>query len=119
MLEYVKFNPELSDEDMRHIEAEIKYEGYLRKQEVEIRRLLKSEKQRIPGDIRFEQVPGLTAELVEALNRQRPKTLGEAKSLPGMTPAALINIQTYLAVSARKLRNKGKKAQERSTWNNN
>lgn len=116
VLEYIKSETSLTEEDRRHIESEIKYEGYLKKQSKEIRRIKKSDGEKIPEETSFERVPGLTTEVIEMLNKRRPKTMGEAKRLPGMTPAAVINIQTHLAIAARKRRaEKEKDRQERST----
>jgi tRNA uridine 5-carboxymethylaminomethyl modification enzyme len=116
MLEYIKPETSLTEEDRRHIESEIKYEGYLKKQSKEIRRIKKSDGEKIPEKTSYERIPGLTTELVEMLNKRRPKTMGEAKRLPGMTPAAVINIQTHIAIAARKKRaEKEKDRQECST----
>jgi tRNA uridine 5-carboxymethylaminomethyl modification enzyme len=104
VLEYTKFEPALKDEDIRHIEAEVKYEGYLKKQAKEIRRILKSRREKIPENIPYDKVPGLTREVMELLGKRRPGTIGEAASLKGMTPAAVTNIQTYLAIASRKKR---------------
>lgn len=89
----------LTEEETRHIESEVKYEGYLKKQAKEIARIEKSDKQRIPDGLDFAEVPGLTAEVVEKLAKRLPKTLGEAKQIPGLTPAALNNILIYLKLA--------------------
>ena len=104
VLEYTKFAPALKDEDIRHIEAEIKYEGYLKKQAKEIRRILKSGREKIPENIPYDKIPGLTREVVELLEKAQPLTIGEAAALKGMTPAAVTNIQVYIAVGSRKKR---------------
>ena len=104
VVEYLKFNETLSDEDMRHIEAEIKYEGYLKKQEKEVSRLLKADRVKIPAGLDFEKVPGLTREAVEKLKKFGPKTLGEAKKLPGLTPAAVANLHLFLEAGRGKRR---------------
>ena len=89
----------LSEEESRHIESEIKYEGYLIKQAKEIARIEKLDKQKIPDGLDFAAIPGLTAEVVEKLEKFFPRTLGEAKQIPGLTPAALINIHIYLKMA--------------------
>jgi tRNA uridine 5-carboxymethylaminomethyl modification enzyme len=106
VVEYLKFDETLSDEEMRHIEAEIKYEGYLKKQEKEVSRLLKADRVRVPAGLDFEKIPGLTREAVEKLKKFEPKTLGEAKKLPGLTPAAITNLQLFLEAD----RAKGRRA---------
>ncbi len=89
----------LSEEETRHIESEVKYEGYLKKQAKEIARIDKLDRQRIPEGLDFAKIPGLTAEVVEKLEKFHPETLGEAKQIPGLTPAALINIHVYLKMA--------------------
>ena len=100
VLEYKKFN--LTDEEIRHLEAEIKYEGYIKKQEKEIARMKKIEKEKIPDNIDYHQVPGLTREAREQLTKLKPKTIGQAKRLPGITPAAVVNLHIYLNIQKRK-----------------
>ncbi|MBD3414869.1 MAG: tRNA uridine-5-carboxymethylaminomethyl(34) synthesis enzyme MnmG [Candidatus Aminicenantes bacterium] len=92
----------LSDEEMRYIESEIKYEGYIKKQDKEIQKIKKINPQKIPPDLDFETIPGLTAEVIEKLQRFHPKTIGEAKQIPGMTPAAVLNIHIYIQIQAKK-----------------
>jgi tRNA uridine 5-carboxymethylaminomethyl modification enzyme len=96
VVEYLKFDETLSDEEMRHIEAEIKYEGYLRKQDKELSRFKKADNVKIPPGFDFDKVPGLTREAVEKLKKFGPASLGEAKRLPGLTPAAVANLQLFL-----------------------
>jgi tRNA uridine 5-carboxymethylaminomethyl modification enzyme len=102
VIEYLKFEEALSDEDMRHIEAEVKYEGYLKRQEKEVSRLLKADRVRIPAGLDLEKVHGLTKEAIEKLSKFRPGTLGEAKRLPGLTPAALASLQLHLEARRRR-----------------
>ncbi len=102
MVEYKEFQTGLTDEEMRHIESEVKYEGYLKKQEKEIARLKKTDRVKIPESLNFSKIPGLTREVVERLESLRPKTLGQAKQIPGMTPAAIHNLHIYLKLQKRK-----------------
>ncbi len=96
--EYVPLIRALSADQRRFIEAEIKYEGYLKRQEKEIQELLKVDAVRIPENFNFKDVPGLTREAVEKLEKFRPQTLREAKKIPGITPAAIINLYVYLRI---------------------
>jgi tRNA uridine 5-carboxymethylaminomethyl modification enzyme len=98
MLEYGRILSVLNEEEMRHIESEIKYEGYLKKQAKEISRLTKADRMRIPVDLDYGLVPGLTREVIEKLGKYKPSTLGEAKNIPGMTPAAALNLSFYLEI---------------------
>jgi tRNA uridine 5-carboxymethylaminomethyl modification enzyme len=96
VIKYCPSLKELSAEEVRFMEAEIKYEGYLKRQEREIQELDKVEKVIIPENFDFKSVPGLTREAVEKLGKFRPANLGEAKAIPGITPAAIINLYVYL-----------------------
>ena len=102
MVEYTKFKVRLSDEEMRHTESEVKYEGYLKKQEKEIAKIRKIDRERIPKNTDFRKIPGLTREVIENLEEFRPQTIGDAKKIPGMTPAATVNLHVYLRVLKRK-----------------
>jgi tRNA uridine 5-carboxymethylaminomethyl modification enzyme len=104
VLEYAKLDLPLSEEEMRHIESEVKYEGYLIKQEKEVLRIQKSDGEKIHYPLEFKQIPGLSRETIERLEALHPKTIGEIKKVPGITPAAIVNIQIYS-----KLQKKGKR----------
>ncbi|MBE0711774.1 MAG: hypothetical protein IH583_05270, partial [Candidatus Aminicenantes bacterium] len=92
----------LSDEDCRHIESETKYEGYIKKQEREIAKSVRSGSMKIPVGVDFRKASGLTREAIEKLEKMRPATLGEARKIPGMTPAAVQNLSLYLEIQAKK-----------------
>ncbi|MGZ5438587.1 MAG: tRNA uridine-5-carboxymethylaminomethyl(34) synthesis enzyme MnmG [Candidatus Aminicenantales bacterium] len=92
----------LSYEETRYIESETKYAGYIRKQEREIAKAVRTDSMRIPGDMDFRQVSGLTKEAVEKLEKKRPRTLGEARKIPGMTPAAVQNMGLHLEIRMKK-----------------
>ena len=113
VIEYKKFQVNLSDEEMRHVESEIKYEGYLKKQEKEIARIRKIDSVKIPENTDFRKIPGLTREVAEKLEKVRPRSIGEAKKIPGMTPAATVNLHIFLRIQQRK----GPHPEECSTWN--
>jgi tRNA uridine 5-carboxymethylaminomethyl modification enzyme len=101
MLEYGKFPGALSDEECRHIESEIKYEGYIKKQEREIAKSMRSDSMKIPVSVDFRKVSGLTREAIEKFEKKRPANLGEARKMPGMTPAAIHNLSLYLEIQAK------------------
>jgi tRNA uridine 5-carboxymethylaminomethyl modification enzyme len=79
-----------------YIECQIKYDGYLRRQEAEVKRLSRSERRRIPAAFAYRGVPGLSAESVEKLEQVRPATLGQASRIPGITPAAVSLLEILL-----------------------
>jgi len=102
---------ELTEEEIRHVESEVKYEGYLKKQAKEIARIERVDRVKIPSGLDYKIIPGLTSEVVEKLERSDPSTLGEAKRTPGMTPAAVINLHIYLKLSSKpRIRKKMQKA---------
>lgn len=102
MLKCWKFPVALSDEEMRAVESEVKYEGYVAKQEKEIAKLAKTNAALIPSDMDFKRVPGLTREAVEKLETRKPATLGEAARIPGMTPAAVANLSLCLELKRKR-----------------
>jgi len=101
VLEYAKFDEPLTTDEIRHIESEVKYEGYIQKQEREIVQMKRIDRMKIPGDLDFQSIAGLTREAVEKLERARPATLGEVKRMPGMTPAAVMNLFVRLSLIRR------------------
>ncbi len=106
VVEYKKFDVILSDEELRHLESEVKYEGYLKRQEKEIARIRKVDGEKIPKNIDFRKIPGLTREASEKLEEFRPQTIGEAKKIPGMTPAAAVNLHIYMRILKKEGQNK-------------
>jgi tRNA uridine 5-carboxymethylaminomethyl modification enzyme len=102
VVEYKKFNGLLTDEEIRHVESEVKYEGYLKKQEKEIARIAKIEGEKIPKSTNYRKIPGLTREVMEKLEEIQPQTIGEAKKIPGITPAATLNLHIYLSMQKRR-----------------
>ncbi len=81
------------------VETEVKYGGYIAQQERQIQRLKSTEERRIPGDLDFSTIPGLSREVREKLSRVRPLTLGQASRIPGVTPAAIAVLDVYLSLS--------------------
>lgn len=102
VLEYKKPELSLSDEEVRYIESEVKYEGYLKKQAKEIARIIKIDKEKIPENIEFKKISGFTREVIEKLEKYSPKTIGEAKKIPGITPAAIVNLHIYINLKKKK-----------------
>ncbi|MGD8374492.1 MAG: tRNA uridine-5-carboxymethylaminomethyl(34) synthesis enzyme MnmG [Acidobacteriota bacterium] len=84
-----------------HVECRAKYGGYLKRQEREIRRLAAAEARSIPAGFRYRDLGGISAESVEKLEEVRPRTLGQASRIPGLTPAALAALDVHLARAER------------------
>lgn len=71
------------------MEIELKYEGYLKRQQAEVERLRHFEEKRLPEGIDYEAMQGLRLEARQKLTKIRPKTLGQASRIPGVSPADL------------------------------
>lgn len=93
---------ELSAEELRSVETEIKYEGYLRQQKAEIEKMRRASAKALPADFEYGSIAGLSREIVEKLSRIRPVTIGQASRIPGVTPAALAIIHVHLEIDRRK-----------------
>jgi tRNA uridine 5-carboxymethylaminomethyl modification enzyme len=84
------------DLDLVSAETSVKYAGYLQRQAQVVERSRKQEHARIPGDFPYDQVPGLSRELVHRFRQARPETLGQALRIPGATPAAVAVVAAYV-----------------------
>lgn len=78
------------------LEIFIKYEGYLARQKIEIDKHIKAENLFIPENFNYSKVPGLSNEVTEKLIQIRPKTVGQASRVPGVTPAAVSILLVFL-----------------------
>jgi tRNA uridine 5-carboxymethylaminomethyl modification enzyme len=83
-------------EDIVSLETAVKYEGYLKQQEREVTRLRKAESKRIPMDLDYSNMPGLSREIVEKLTRIQPQSIAQASRIPGITPAAISILLLHL-----------------------
>jgi tRNA uridine 5-carboxymethylaminomethyl modification enzyme len=86
----------LADQVKQQVDVQAKYFGYLKRQSQEIDRQLRHEEMRLPDDIDYSKVGGLSNEVRQALNSVRPQTLGQAARIPGLTPAALSLLLVHL-----------------------
>ncbi|MCL2789707.1 MAG: tRNA uridine-5-carboxymethylaminomethyl(34) synthesis enzyme MnmG [Desulfobulbus sp.] len=78
------------------IELQVKYEGYIRRQEEQVARFKKLERIALPPDLVYKGLPGLSNEVVEKLTKVQPRSLGQASRISGVTPAALSVLQVHL-----------------------
>jgi tRNA uridine 5-carboxymethylaminomethyl modification enzyme len=81
--------PGAEDADLAAVETEVKYEGYIRREQAAVVRSRREESRAIPESFRYDSLPGLTREAIERLSAVRPETLGQAGRVPGVTPAAV------------------------------
>lgn len=87
--------------ELKSVETEIKYSGYLDQQKKSIEKLKKAEQRAIPDWFDYKAVSGLSREMQEKLARVRPSTIGQASRIPGVTPAALTLVNVYIEIQGR------------------
>ena len=81
---------------VRALENDAHYRGYVERQEADIAAFRRDEALRLPGDLRFDRVGGLSHEMRQRLGAARPATLGAAGRVPGVTPAALTALLAHV-----------------------
>jgi tRNA uridine 5-carboxymethylaminomethyl modification enzyme len=84
--------------ELKSVETEIKFAGYLDQQRKAIDKLKNAEQRAIPAGFEYAGISGLSREMQETLARVRPQTLGQASRIPGVTPAALSLLHIYLEI---------------------
>ncbi|AIR84367.1 hypothetical protein VH86_15410 [Pantoea sp. BL1] len=91
------YGPALSDEQSaEQVEIQVKYEGYIARQQEEIDRQQRNENTLLPGDLDYRQVNGLSNEVIAKLNDHKPTSIGQASRISGITPAAISILLIYL-----------------------
>ncbi len=88
--------------ELKSVETEIKYEGYLLQQQRAIERMKKSEQRSIPGWFDYHSVSGLSHEMQEKLTHVQPRTLAQASRIPGVTPAAVSLVNVFIEIQAKR-----------------
>jgi tRNA uridine 5-carboxymethylaminomethyl modification enzyme len=88
--------------ELKSVETEIKYAGYLLQQQRAMERLKKSEQHSIPEWFDYRSVSGLSREMQEKLTHVRPRTIGQASRIPGVTPAAVSLVHVYIEIQGRR-----------------
>ncbi len=78
------------------VEIQIKYDGYIKRQEEQIGKFTKLDRMPLPSDLSFKNIPGLTAEVREKLERVKPISIGQASRISGVTPAAVSILMVYM-----------------------
>lgn len=102
-VDYMKISPLMDghrlhpQEVIREVETQVKYEGYIARQQQEVERFKKLEERRIPPDLDYDCIAGLSREVRAKLKEIRPLSLGQASRIPGITPAALSILLVILA----------------------
>ncbi len=91
------FSPGINDvQAAEQVEIQVKYEGYITRQQEEIDRQLRNENTQLPLDIDYQQVSGLSNEVIAKLNDHKPGSIGQASRISGVTPAAISILLVWL-----------------------
>lgn len=88
--------PDLPFEIFEQVEVSVKYEGYIKKQEAQIKEMRRIESKKIPEDIDYNALKGLRLEAVEKLSKIRPQNLGQASRISGVNPADITALNIIL-----------------------
>ena len=97
LAEFDKDRPTLSKDVTEKVETEIKYEGYITRQQAQVNEMLRLENKLIPQDIDYSKVYGLRLEAIEKLNKIRPANIGQASRISGVSPADVSVLLIHLA----------------------
>jgi tRNA uridine 5-carboxymethylaminomethyl modification enzyme len=90
------FAPGLEGEIGERVAIEVKYEGYVKRQQLAVEKAAKNENVPIPADFAYEGITALSREAREKLSRQQPRTLGAASRIPGVTPSDIAILSLYV-----------------------
>ncbi|HUS31129.1 MAG TPA: FAD-dependent oxidoreductase, partial [Kofleriaceae bacterium] len=90
-----------SEAALERASIECSYEGYLRRQEADAAKLEKADNVRLPDELDYRVIGGLSREVIEKLEAVRPRSLGQASRISGVTPAAVAILMTHLSLQRR------------------
>lgn len=91
------FGPAIDDQRAaEQVQIQVKYSGYIRRQQEEIDKALRHETTGLPLDLDYQEVPGLSNEVIAKLNEHKPETIGQASRVSGITPAAISILLVHL-----------------------
>ena len=88
--------PELTDQEKEQVEIQIKYEGYIKMQEAQVEKFKKLEEKLLPENIDYEKVNGISLEGRQKLNKFKPRSVGQASRISGVSPADISVLLIYL-----------------------
>ena len=88
----------ISDEVLKYVETEVKYEGYLKRQELLIEQMKKNESIKLDSDFDYATIKGLRLEAQQKLNKFKPLSLGQASRISGVSPADISVLTVYLSM---------------------
>jgi tRNA uridine 5-carboxymethylaminomethyl modification enzyme len=95
-------HPDLPDEVREQVEIQLKYEGYIRKQQAQVDRFKKLEDKKIPHDMDYKKARGLATEAREKMEQVRPVSVGQAARIAGVTPSDISVLLIYLEQKRRR-----------------
>ncbi|MDM8546925.1 tRNA uridine-5-carboxymethylaminomethyl(34) synthesis enzyme MnmG [Candidatus Venteria ishoeyi] len=102
LCKFDKVQPPVDDASVaEQVEIQTKYSGYIERQKLEIERGRRHEETRLPEDLDYQQVRGLSTEVSQKLNQHHPATIGQASRISGVTPAAISLLLVYLRKSGK------------------
>ncbi|MCG9719871.1 tRNA uridine-5-carboxymethylaminomethyl(34) synthesis enzyme MnmG [Shewanella sp. Isolate7] len=91
------FGPAIEDQRAaEQVQIQVKYSGYIQRQQDEIDKAIRHEKTGLPQDLDYQEVPGLSNEVIAKLNDHKPDTVGQASRISGVTPAAISILLVHL-----------------------
>jgi len=90
------FEPDMDPNVSEPVEIEVKYSGYVKRQMELIQQSKRLEELRLPEELSYQEIRGLSKEEVDKLSRVRPRTLGQAQRISGVNPSAIQAIMIYL-----------------------
>lgn len=91
------FGPAIEDQRAaEQVQIQVKYSGYIQRQQDEIDKAIRHEKTGLPQDLDYQEVPGLSNEVIAKLNDHKPDTVGQASRISGITPAAISILLVHL-----------------------
>jgi tRNA uridine 5-carboxymethylaminomethyl modification enzyme len=93
--------PHLPQEIREEVEIEVKYEGYIKKQRAQVERFEKLESRKIPQNVDYMEMKGVSTEARQKLDRIRPESVGQAARISGVSPADMAVLMIYLEQLAR------------------
>jgi tRNA uridine 5-carboxymethylaminomethyl modification enzyme len=97
----LELQPSSRELDLVSLQTEFRFEGYIRRELADVERQRRHEQRRIPEDVEFQSISGLSREMVEKLSTVRPATLGQASRIPGVTPAAVAVLWAHIEKTRR------------------